>query len=69
MSERAPLPFLSLAYLPGVGIIWKDPLPTHYRQAIWHLRNSPPFTRDYALIERLEATARKIAWRQACRER
>jgi hypothetical protein len=60
-SKRARLP-LSIAFLPGVGVIWKDPTPAHYRRALWYLRERPPFMRDHALIERLEATARRIAW-------
>ena len=60
MSERAPLPSLSLAYLPGVGVIWKDPTPAHYRRALWHLRSRPPWTRDHEMINRLEATFRRI---------
>ena len=27
--KRAPLPSLNMAYLPGVGVIWKDPEPVH----------------------------------------
>ena len=53
---------LSIAYLPGVGIIWKDPTPLQYRQALWHLQNRPPWTRDYEMINQLEATYRRIMW-------
>ena len=69
MSEQAPLPSLSLAYLPGVGVIWKSPTPAHYRRALWHLRSRPPWTRDHEMINRLEATLRRIAWTQTCRGR
>jgi len=60
--KRAPLPSLNMAYLPGVGVIWKDPEPMHYRRAIFFLRERPLFTRDFALIERLEKTLRRIEW-------
>ena len=60
---------LAIGFVPGIGVVWKDPTPAQYRAAIWHLKSRGPFMRDPAAIAQWEATYRRIRWAQECRGR